>query len=85
MKAQLEIKKLEAEVAMTMSKADNTQAQAEHHRAKTSGTDISTLYASENMRRDRENEEVTRAGKQADIDKKYNDTAIAAYKKGETI
>lgn len=85
MKAQLEIKKLEAEVAMTMSKADNTQAQAEHHRAKTSGTDISTLYASENMRRDRENEEVTRAGKQADIDKKYNDTTIAAYKKGETI
>lgn len=85
MKAQLEIKKLESEIAMTMSKADNTQAQAEHHRAKTSGTDISTLYASENMRRDREDEEVNRANKQADIDKKYNDTAIAAYKKGESI
>ena len=82
-KAQLSLKLMEAEIAMTMSKANNSEAQAEHNRAKVSNTDMNTLSASEDIRRNRSNEDIDMAAKQADIDKKYNDTVISAYKRKE--
>lgn len=81
MKLQAEIELMRAEAMAMTAKSDNTSAQAELQRAKTSSMDMNTLGTSEKIRRDRENEDIDRANKQADIDKKYNDTVISAYQK----